>query len=364
MENNDKNKLKALERVKEEIEKINKKENTVYFFVIDTKGLPSGSLEYIYNLALMAKDGGYNVTMLYQDENFVGVRDWLGDKYADLPHESVTKETVNVSPADILFIPEIFATVMNQTKKLPCKRIAILQNYDYMAEQMPLSVQWGDFGIMECVTNTEYNADLLKEAFPYVKTKVIKPFISKIFGTTSEPKDMIINIVAKDPEDVNKIVKPFYWKYPAYKWVTFRDLRGMPKHEFANALRKAAITIWADDSTSFGYSAIEAMKSGSIVIAKVPDNVQGWMVNVNEDNDEVLTDGCLWFNSFHSLHKNIASVVRGWITDSVPDSIYENIKQIPSLYSESETKEEFLNYLNGIIENRLNDMKEILKKFS
>ena len=44
-------KKRILENIKTEIEKIDKKENRLYFFVIDTKGAPSGSLEYIYNLA-------------------------------------------------------------------------------------------------------------------------------------------------------------------------------------------------------------------------------------------------------------------------------------------------------------------------
>ena len=84
----DKNKEKAIKKVKDELKKIEKNENSVYFFVIDTKGNPSGSLEYIYNLALIAKNEGFNVGMLHQEDDFVGVRDWLGDEYADLPHMS------------------------------------------------------------------------------------------------------------------------------------------------------------------------------------------------------------------------------------------------------------------------------------
>ena len=43
--------LKVIENIEREISKIDKKENRIFFFVIDTKGVPSGSLEYIYNLA-------------------------------------------------------------------------------------------------------------------------------------------------------------------------------------------------------------------------------------------------------------------------------------------------------------------------
>ena len=54
--------LKVIENIEREISKIDKKENRIFFFVIDTKGVPSGSLEYIYNLALILKEEGYDVT--------------------------------------------------------------------------------------------------------------------------------------------------------------------------------------------------------------------------------------------------------------------------------------------------------------
>lgn len=351
----------ALQRVREEIEKIDKNENKVMFFVIDTKGIPSGSLEYIYNLALMAKEAGYNVSMLHQDEEFVGVGEWLGEEYANLEHTNVTDGSVEVSPSDVLFIPEIFSNVMNQTKKLPCKRIGILQNYDYIVEQMPLSVQWGDFGIMECIVNTEQNAKLLSEIFPYVRTKLIKPFIGKKFGKTNEPKNLVVNIVAKDPSDVNMIVKPFYWKFPTFKWVSFRDLRGMPKEEFAKSLREAPITVWIDDDASFGYSALEAMKSGSIVISKVPTMPLEWMIPEEEEKAGTLRNCCVWFDNIRHCHKQIASVIRSWVTDNVPNIIYNEAENVLTKYSEQETRETFLAYVKGIIANRRKEMETLLE---
>ena len=61
---------KVLENIQKELDRINKKENKIYFFVIDTKGVPSGSLEYIYNLAVFAKEEGYDVIMLHKTINF------------------------------------------------------------------------------------------------------------------------------------------------------------------------------------------------------------------------------------------------------------------------------------------------------
>lgn len=350
-------------RMQSEIDKIVNKESQIMFFVIDTKGNPSGSLAYIYKLALCAKNKGYNVTMLYQkdaNEEFVGVGEWLGQEYADIEHKCVSDGDISVSPSDVLFIPEIFANVMVQTKKLPCKRIAILQNYDYMVEQMPFSVQWGDLGVLECITNTEINEALLKDVFPYVKTTVIEPSIDKKFNAkrVDEPKEMIVNVVAKQQSDVNRIIKPFYWKYPMYRWVSFKDLRGMTQEQFAQELAANEITIWVDDDSSFGYSAIEAIKSGSIVLAKTTINEMPW-AKVGEN----VTDACIWFDNFNELHKMLASVIRAVITDNVPLKIFADQKLYMDKYKEDDFNEKFGSYLELILANRKNEIENVLKDF-
>lgn len=353
--------LTVISRIKSEIEKIENKESNIYFFVIDTKGNPSGSLEYIYKLALILKNDGYNVSMLYQEtEEFVGVGDWLSEDYSNLPHYNIEDGDVSVSASDILFIPEIFSNIMMQTKKLPCKRIAITQNYDFILEQMPVSAQWGDLGIIETITNTERNSELIKSIFPYIKTTVINPYIDNMFGETNSPKKLIVNIISKDPKDVNRIIKPFYWKYPMYKWITFRDLRGYPKEMYSKMLREGVITIWCDEDTNFGYSALEAMKSGSIVISKVSNENQKWML----DENGVLSDCCVWFNSFHDLSKIIASVIRACITDNVPLEIFDSAKDKLNKYSYEKTKSEILGYIENVLKTRKNEMNLLITQIN
>ena len=348
--------LKVIENIEREISKIDKKENRIFFFVIDTKGVPSGSLEYIYNLAIMLKDEGYDVSMLHTEDEFIGVESWLGEKYSSLPHFNVNKGEIEASPADLLFIPDIYSQVMNQTKNLPCKRVAILQNYDYVVEQMPYAAQWGDFGIMEGISNSDYQTAELNESFPYVKLTKVTPFISKIFGNTNEPKKMIVNIVAKDQSDIKRIVKPFYWKYPMFRWVSFKELRDLSKEEFAKELREAAITIVVDEDASFCYSALEAMKSGAITMCKVPRSEYDWIKN----DDGELPNCCVWFDSFDTLHKQLASVVRSWITDNVPTLLADEAKKICDEYTEDRTKRMLLKYVDGVFEKRKNEMKELI----
>lgn len=349
--------LKVIENIEIEISKIEKKENKIYFFVIDTKGVPSGSLRYIYNLALILKEEGYDVAMLHTEEEFVGVGAWLGDEYTSLPHLNVNSGEVSASPADILFIPEIFTQVMNQTKNLSCKRVILLQNYNYLVEQMPYAAQLGDFGILEGITNSTYQAAELNASFPYVKLTKVTPYLSKVFGNTDEPKDMVVNIIAKDQSDIKKIVKPFYWKYPLFKWVSFKDLRNMPESDFANELRKGAITIIVDEDGSFGYAALESIKSGAITMCKVPTTEYDWAA-VSEDGS--LPNCCVWFNDYDTLHKQLASVVRSWITDKVPTVLAEEGEKILKTFSKDQTVFEIREYVNSVLQKRKEEMVNLV----
>lgn len=348
--------LQVIENIEKEISKIDKKENKIYFFILDTKGIPSGSLEYIYNLALILKKEGYDVNMLHTEDEFVGVGSWLGEEYTNLPHLNVNKGEIGTSPSDLLFIPEIFSQVMNQTKNLPCKRVAILQNYDYVVDQMPYAAQWGDFGIMEGITNSDYQAKELSKAFPYVKLTKVRPFISKIFGSTITPKKMVVNVIAKDQNDIKKIVKPFYWKYPFFKWVSFKELRNLSKEDFATSLREGAITVVVDETASFMYSALEAMKSGSVTLVKVPQTSLDW---AKDENGE-LPNSCVWFDDYDTLHQQIASVVRSWVTDKIPSILAEETKKICDDMTEDNTKQDILNYVNDVLSRRKKEMEEVL----
>lgn len=355
-------KKEAVDRINLEIEKIDKKENKLMFYVLDTEGYASGSLAYEYQLAKIAQDAGYNVAMVYQSEekegDFVGVSGWLGEEYASLPHYDIRKDEVEINASDILFIPEIFAQVMNQTKKLPCKRIAIMQNFDYILSQTPYSAQWGDYGIIDAISNTEENKNLLTSIFPYVRTTVIDPYIDNMFGETKKPKKCIVNVIAHNPDDVTRLVKPFYWKYPLMKWVSFADLRGMNKMKFAEALREGFLTIWLDETASFGYSAIEAMKCGNVVFAMLPKTGKKWMFK-NGTNE--LNESCFWFDNINMMHDKIATLVRSFITNNIPESVFEKQNEVKEMYKKENTEKQFISYVESVVSNRKKELEQLKK---
>ena len=355
----DKNKqLEAIERLETELKKLDNKEFNIFFFILDSKGNPSGSLEYIYETAFQLKEKGYNVSMMHNENDFVGVGEWLGEKYSSLPHVNIEKDKINVSASDFLIIPEIFSNVMTHTKNLPCKRIALLQNFNYLTEFIPVGVTWDDLGIYDVITTSHKLEEMVKEIFPSIRSYVVRPSIQPIFRENVEPKKLIVNIVAKNQSDVNKIVKPFYWKAPIYKWVSFRDLRGVSKSEFANALRESAITVWVDTDTCFGYTPIEAMKCGNIVIGKIPEIIPEWM-----ENGDDLKDNGLWFSEMRNVHLLLANVINAWINDNIPQTLIDNMNEMKNAYTVEEQITDIEKvYVQTLFEQRKSEIKALLSQ--
>ena len=354
------NKEEMLHIVEENIKKIEDKDFNVYFFVLDTKGNPSGSLEYIYETALTLFKLGYKVTMIHQEKEFIGAEEWLGSKYNEIPHKNVETDNVEIGPCDFLFIPEIFANVMGQTKTLPCKRVIILQNYNFLCEFMPVGATPFDMNINDVITTSESQKKIIEGYFPGIRTHIVKPCIKNIFRHSNNPQKLIVNIVSKSQHDVNRIVKPFYWKYPIYKWVSFRDLRSVSQDVFANALKEAALTIWIDESSCFGYSALEAMRSGTILLAKIPNKLTDWNIEENEKG-KTLTNACIWFDDLDDLPDMIASIVRTWTLDEIPEDVYESEKKFDKQFTHEQQEEDIEKvYVEELFNKRKNEFEEVL----
>lgn len=375
MNSNDK---KALERIDEAISKLEINDFCFYFFVVDCKNVPNGSIQYIYQLAKTLNDKNYKVKMLYQLENeydneeleelkrkekpiddrrvFTGVGEWLGEEYMQLEHLNISKQEWTVSPSDFLFIPEVFSSLMKQTYqyKAPCKRIVLLHNYDYITEFIPFSDEWGTYGIHDVMANTKAQGDLISSVFPYVNVKILNPYISNIFRKPIKPKKLIVNIISKKTEDVNKIMKQFYWKYPMYKFISFRDLRGYPKETFAEFLQESAITVWIDNETPFGYSAIEAIKTGNIVIGKVPEHMPEWM----GDENGLFNNG-VWTYDLNTIPDILSHVLGSWMQDRIPETLCENMDNVDNLYTFEDYQNNVNEIINGYINDRINELKEI-----
>ena len=152
----------------------------------------------------------------------------------------------------------------------------------------------------------------------------------------------------------NKLIKTFYWKYPIYKFISFKDVRNLNREAYAETLKNGAITVWIDDDTPFGYSPLEAMRCGNIVIGKIPEIVPEWM----QDDEGIINNG-FWSYDRQSLPDILAKVIASWMQDEIPQELIKSVDETNKKYTQETWNVNVLNTINTYIEERINEFKVI-----
>ena len=336
----------VIEKLKNSIANIEQKNSKVYFFVQDTKGNAKASIRYIYQIALTLKRAGYNPIILHEKPDYIGVANWLGEEYMnELPHKPIEGGGLEISPEDYLVIPEIFAFVMDQVKNLPCGKIVLCQAYDHMMETLQPGATWMQYGFVKCITTSETQKDFISKIMKTASIDILEPYIPNTFEKATFPAKPIVAVHAREQRDGLNFIKTFYLKYPQFRWVTFRDLRGLTEKEFANGLKDCFLSIWIDPTSAFGTFPLESMKVGVPVIGQVPNLVPSWM---KEENG-------IWLENPTQLADITADFVQNWIEDNIKPELFDEIEKTAAQFSDAE---KFDNKVIELFDSYLNSRKE------
>jgi hypothetical protein len=359
-----------LENLKNALDRLKGKDFGIYFYTIDTKGNPVASVANIYEQVKILNELGYkayilhqqNDYKLYEDENGMGIANWLGTEYANLPHISIESQQLQIGPSDFLIIPEAFAGLIKETQNFPCKRIVLLQAYEYVFEDLGLGESWGQFGINRAITVSQTQKDYIEGIFRNVKCDVLPVGIPEYFKPNEKPKKPIISIMARDKREILKLVKVFYQKYPHYKFITFRDMSGMAKETFAEQLRESFLSVWVDDLSGFGTYPIESMKSNTPVIGKIPRMVPEWM-GVNDNNGNVqLKENGVWTSNINALPDIVATMVGLFLEGGIPENITSNMKETAKNYTMEELSKNISSVYENIVNERVVEVETLYKQ--
>jgi hypothetical protein len=185
-----------------------------------------------------------------------------------------------------------------------------------MLETMSPGVTWSQHGFMKCITTSEYQKKLLLEIMKNTSFDIVEPFISEKFTKKTKPSKPIISIHTREPRDTAKIIKTFYLKYPQYRWITFRDMRGISMDDFSNFLKESYLSVWVDNESAFGTYPLECMVSGTPVIGKVPNLKPEWLTEENG----------VWTYQFNDIVDVVANFTQNWLEDNISETLYENMK--------------------------------------
>jgi hypothetical protein len=354
-----------LDRIKNGIEKINNKDFGIYFFTIDTKGNPTAGVATIYEHVKQLRELGYNAQILHdkndyklrEDEEGMGIAEWLGEEYANIPHVSIESQQLQVGLSDFVIIPEAFASIIKQTTNFPCKRIVFLQSYEYIFEMLEIGEGWEQFGIRDVITTNKNLSDYANSVFRGIRTDEVPVGIPSYFKNSDKPKVPTIAMSARDKRELLKIVKVFYQKYPHYRFVTFRDMAGLPRETFAKELGQSFLGVWVDELSSFGTFPLECMKSNTPVIGKIPRMVPEWMGTVDQNGNLNLNDNGIWTPNMNAIPDIIATMVGLYLEDALPQNIMVGMTEWENKYTEEESNKALSEVYDGIFKRRIVELE-------
>ena len=341
-------------KMEKAISNMKNKTSRIYFLVQDTKGNAKASVRYIYQMAMTLKKNGYNAIILHEKPDYYGVSEWLGEEYMALEHRPIEGTNLEVSPDDLIIVPELYGFIMDQITKLPCGKIVLCQSYDYVFETLQPGQTWSNLGFLKCITTSEKQKEVVSPSMRNVSFDVVEPCISDDFTKGEFPPKTIVNVHTRDHRDTTNLIKNFYAKFPQYRWITFRDLRGLSQKEFANSMKESFVSIWIDQQSSYGTFPLESIKSGIPVIGLVPDMVPSWM---NEDNG-------IWINNKSMIVDVLSDFIQNWLEDNLNPSLFTQMdKTVENLQTEEKFESETLQIFEKMINTRIENFESQLNKF-
>ena len=353
------------------LNELKNKESNFYFFTLDTKGNPTAGVANIYEHVKVLTELGYKAHILHEKNDYklrgneegMGIADWLGEEYAELSHVSIEGQELQVKPSDFMFIPEIFASIMDQVKNMACKKVVFAQSPEYMFEVLPIGRRWTiDYGFNDVITTSGRVAEHIKNHFPDINAHVVPVSIPEYFKQNNKPKKPIVTLVARNQSDIIKITKSFYLQYPLYKWVTFKELRGLPRKQFAQELSESCLAVWIDDLAGFGTFPIEAMESNTPVIGKMPNILPEWMETKDEDGNPILRDNGIWTNTTQNIPELIGRYLKLYLEDSEPAEIFENMEKTRGTYTPDAQKDKIEVVYGNLMRNRMAEIEALMEK--
>lgn len=349
-----------IEKINAAIQKLRNKDFNIYFFTMDSRGNAVASVNTIYTWSKYLKEAGYNPIILHEKKEYTKPDKWMGaTEYSEIEHKAAQEvdsqgkliNPVNMLPHDFLFIPEIFSNVMESTKTMPVKRVALCQSYDFILEFIKPGESWLNYGITECVTTCESQQKYLQYLFPHIKVDVVPISIPEYFTKPEKPKQPIFAIHTRDPRNAMKIMKTFFMRYPQYRWITFRDMRGMKREEFAKGLKDCCIAIWDDKQSGFGTFPLEAFKTGCNLIATRPTVMPDWY-------DE---KSAVWVNETLDVADAIGKTFSAWLEDLLPEDLANISEKYQDMYKPESEKESVLKYFESLTNSRIEEFETAIK---
>ena len=348
MMNNNEN----IEKINTALGRLEDSKSIVYFLTYDTKNNARASVKYIYDLALTLNQNGITSKILVEDSTYVGVESWLGDKYKELEVVSIKEDKVEINIDDAVVVPEYYTNILQKLSNIKCIKVLLIQQREYIYENLPIGSRFSDFGFDKIITTTEQSKKYLMEYFPESLVFIVPPIIEDIFTPSLLTLKPYVAISVRDRSIQRKIISEFYLKFPQLRWITFRDMVQMSYEEFSNNLKECMVSLWVDDDSTFGTFPLESMKCDVPVIGKIPDTEPDW-----------LSENGMWTYDGNKLVDILGTYILAWIEGvELTQEVKDKMKDTLLPYKKDITENNILSVFNSFKNKRIETFKLTLDK--
>jgi hypothetical protein len=341
-----------IEKINSAVNRLEESKSIVYFLTYDTKNNARASVKYIYDLALTLNQNGITSKILVEDKNYTGVDSWLGDKYKELEVVSIKDDKVEINIDDTIVVPEYYTNTLQQLSNIKCIKVLLVQQKEYIYENLSIGSRFSDFGFDRIITTTEASKKYLLEYFPESLVFIIPPIIEDIFEPSTSVIKPFIAISVRDRSVQRKIISEFYLKFPQLRWITFRDMIQMTYEDFAKNLKECMVSLWVDDDSTFGTFPLESMKSGVPVVGKIPDTEPDW-----------LSENGLWTYDSNKIVDILGTYILAWVEGvELTQEVKDKMKETLLPYQKEITENNILSVFNSFKNKRMETFKITLEK--
>ena len=348
MMNNNEN----IEKINTALGRLEDSKSIVYFLTYDTKNNARASVKYIYDLALTLNQNGITSKILVEDSTYVGVESWLGDRYKELEVVSIKEDKVEINIDDTIVVPEYYTNTLQKLSNIKCIKVLLIQQREYIYENLPIGSRFSDFGFDKIITTTEQSKKYLMEYFPESLVFIVPPIIEDIFSPSLLTLKPYVAISVRDRSIQRKIISEFYLKFPQLRWITFRDMVQMSYEEFSNNLKECMVSLWVDDDSTFGTFPLESMKCDVPVIGKIPDTEPDW-----------LSENGMWTYDGNKLVDILGTYILAWIEGvELTQEVKDKMKDTLLPYKKDITENNILSVFNSFKNKRIETFKLTLDK--
>jgi len=341
-----------IEKINTALGRLEDSKSIVYFLTYDTKNNARASVKYIYDLALTLNQNGITSKILVEDSTYVGVESWLGDKYKELEVVSIKEDKVEINIDDTIVVPEYYTNTLQKLSNIKCIKVLLIQQREYIYENLPIGSRFSDFGFDKIITTTEQSKKYLMEYFPESLVFIVPPIIEDIFSPSLLTLKPYVAISVRDRSIQRKIISEFYLKFPQLRWITFRDMVQMSYEEFSNNLKECMVSLWVDDDSTFGTFPLESMKCDVPVIGKIPDTEPDW-----------LSENGMWTYDGNKLVDILGTYILAWIEGvELTQEVKDKMKDTLLPYKKDITENNILSVFNSFKNKRIETFKLTLDK--